>query len=831
MTKAVLVIDDKAAYGRTLCEFLEDIGDGEYSAAAVTTVDDALAYISLKGEPTFILADRELADGELIETSGLQKLKDSLFRAVVIVYTQVHELSPIDKCKILGAGAVRVLDKSEARRLAEDATICQGEFEELSEIRSALADLTRQERREFLAALLGANVGLTIIDREGICWFETQEHREITGQDTVELPTLCWPSFHGAAARNGPCWGCNLPEVFKNEGVVERLFLSRYVDGVVGWVSVRSTPVFSKQGDMIAVREATTRVPQAYISSMQLQRRILLIAQGLVHAGFGRARIYEVLEGETLQLVGAAARSDNISKAGSAYYTSLQQEPFRYSDCPYVAEALKRQVGFYVPDWDETRGPSPLGKIVGHRPPYFIVPVWTEGENLRGFIAVDFVFEDTILEGSRLQLGRDETLSWLQSGFAREVARALIEGRTSDGTHAKYDIVQKARLDIGEAHTSNEAQAAILAALRELIPAGSIVVRSQMHGEDDNLVVLEALSTRPRDLAVPDRITAGDARSLAATCVETRRPVVIDDLAAYRQRVVAEGSPCTGYQSEDVASTLNIPLAFEGVILGTLGIDMGNVTDWKGAGLIGPLKQLGRLVALVVRDFSLQREITQAMQDRAAVIAAAVAQRADESWQFWVRQGLARISAITAGGLPSKDEKHLTQSLNKISEFVNELQTGKPPSPGEEPQSLGVALKELRQRFSAIRYKLRVPEKADALYVNASTFETLKILQILVENSVGAMARTARGSYIEITAVEQEGFICVQVRDDGPGIPDELVTKLFAEPIPSALGKGTSLLIARGIALQCGGDLSCIGNKDGAAFELTLPTGEMQRDS
>ena len=64
------------------------------------------------------------------------------------------------------------------------------------------------------------------------------------------------------------------------------------------------------------------------------------------------------------------------------------------------------------------------------------------------------------------------------------------------------------------------------------------------------------------------------------------------------------------------------------------------------------------------------------------------------------------------------------------------------------------------------------------------------------------------------------------VRDDGPGVPEHERQRIFERFVrldPGKPGHGLGLAIARRIAQQHNGDLTCDPTPDGASFTLSLP--------
>jgi len=72
--------------------------------------------------------------------------------------------------------------------------------------------------------------------------------------------------------------------------------------------------------------------------------------------------------------------------------------------------------------------------------------------------------------------------------------------------------------------------------------------------------------------------------------------------------------------------------------------------------------------------------------------------------------------------------------------------------------------------------------------------------------------------------------VCIEVRDTGPGIPDEALPRIF-DPFfttkPPGEGSGLGLSVSYGIVTELGGVLRAENHADGgASFIVELPLGE-----
>ncbi len=102
--------------------------------------------------------------------------------------------------------------------------------------------------------------------------------------------------------------------------------------------------------------------------------------------------------------------------------------------------------------------------------------------------------------------------------------------------------------------------------------------------------------------------------------------------------------------------------------------------------------------------------------------------------------------------------------------------------------------------------------------------ETLdRALNNLIDN---ALKHTPAGTQVQVRVLGQNGTVCVTVRDQGPGIPDPLLPRLFerGEKGTASQGYGLGLNIARRFAEENGGTLQAHNPPEGGAqFTLSLP--------
>jgi signal transduction histidine kinase len=99
-----------------------------------------------------------------------------------------------------------------------------------------------------------------------------------------------------------------------------------------------------------------------------------------------------------------------------------------------------------------------------------------------------------------------------------------------------------------------------------------------------------------------------------------------------------------------------------------------------------------------------------------------------------------------------------------------------------------------------------------------------RVLRNLIDNALAAIQPTGR---IDVQLQRRNGYVQALVSDDGPGVPENERQRIFERFVrldPSTPGHGLGLAIARRIAEQHDGDLTCNSSPSGARFALRIPT-------
>jgi PAS domain S-box-containing protein len=134
-----------------------------------------------------------------------------------------------------------------------------------------------------------------------------------------------------------------------------------------------------------------------------------------------------------------------------------------------------------------------------------------------------------------------------------------------------------------------------------------------------------------------------------------------------------------------------------------------------------------------------------------------------------------------------------------------------------------LTLRDYDLKTNNIHVELEAPSQP--LKVVADPHQIEQVFLNVINNAVDAILETGRNGKLHIRAYSQNGQVCTQFTDDGPGIKDP---KRIFDPFytTKSVGKGTGLglSICYGIVKEHGGDITANNGTDGGAvIEVRLP--------
>lgn len=172
----------------------------------------------------------------------------------------------------------------------------------------------------------------------------------------------------------------------------------------------------------------------------------------------------------------------------------------------------------------------------------------------------------------------------------------------------------------------------------------------------------------------------------------------------------------------------------------------------------------------------------------------------------------------------------ITQNIRLISDLlsISRIEQGTISSDIVPAELKAIVESAVRDYLEIIRRKgfmLNITEKDKGLKVLADRQKAVEAIKTVIDNAV----KFTTQKIITIVLRSDNGFGVVEIQDTGPGIPDEVVPKLFSkalifEGLRSKGGSGLGLYIAKNfMALQKGSIALVSTGPEGTSFALEFP--------
>jgi two-component system sensor histidine kinase HydH len=268
---------------------------------------------------------------------------------------------------------------------------------------------------------------------------------------------------------------------------------------------------------------------------------------------------------------------------------------------------------------------------------------------------------------------------------------------------------------------------------------------------------------------------------------------------------------------------------------GIMGETMPEVVllpDGQMEGLGGQIDLLtGRITQMVQQLRQREREVIRAEQ-LAAVgqLAAGVAHEIRNpltSIKMLVQAGLQEDAPL---GLAGDDLRIIEQEIRRMERSLQSfLDFARPPKAVRRPMKLMPMLHSvmalLQGRAQKQKVEIRLDSTSEDIQLVADEEQLRQVVVNLALNSLDAMPN---GGTIHVSVRKDDsGRVYVRVADTGPGIPADIIPRLF-QPFASSkeTGLGLGLVVSKRIIEDHGGNLEAENRPQGGArFRITLPSG------
>lgn len=188
---------------------------------------------------------------------------------------------------------------------------------------------------------------------------------------------------------------------------------------------------------------------------------------------------------------------------------------------------------------------------------------------------------------------------------------------------------------------------------------------------------------------------------------------------------------------------------------------------------------------------------------------------------------LENLRGDLAGGASAQRFAQLEAGVQRAQRLVDQLlrlsrQQSAPVEAGPQPVDVHAVLRESINTLIALADQRRIDlglvdaaEPRAPVLLTCQSSDLRSVLDNLIEN---ALRYTPEGGVVDVRVGQEQGGLVIEVADTGPGIPDELLGRVFDRffrvPGTDTRGSGLGLAIAQAAAQRCGLQVSLHNRKD-----------------
>lgn len=283
---------------------------------------------------------------------------------------------------------------------------------------------------------------------------------------------------------------------------------------------------------------------------------------------------------------------------------------------------------------------------------------------------------------------------------------------------------------------------------------------------------------------------------------------------------------------------LSVPVSREGKVIGAVQVAKSTGEARRALArttlVLSATGALGLLLAVPLGFFlaaRAMRPITDALDRQRRFVA-----DASHELRTPVAVLRARADALAREGASATELERLRRDADELSTLLVDLLGLARLDAGQvelrrEAIPLGDVVEELTDQLAPLARERGIelvahPQTGAAVFARADLARTRQVLRALLDNALG-FAR----SEVRLEVVRLDHRACLRVRDDGPGIPEEALPRIFDRfyrPDASRSregrgGAGLGLAIASELVTAMGGELRVESSPAGATFTVALP--------
>ncbi|HZT36472.1 MAG TPA: HAMP domain-containing sensor histidine kinase [Bryobacteraceae bacterium] len=142
-------------------------------------------------------------------------------------------------------------------------------------------------------------------------------------------------------------------------------------------------------------------------------------------------------------------------------------------------------------------------------------------------------------------------------------------------------------------------------------------------------------------------------------------------------------------------------------------------------------------------------------------------------------------------------------------------------------ESAAVFAKDFAAAIGGPELRFAIDVEADVILTVRRSAVERALMNLFINSAQAAHAAGARTCSISVSAVRDGGSVALTISDDGPGIPEGILSSIFCPHVSTRRGSpGLGLHIVESAVIESGGSVQARnGDAGGAVFSIRLPAG------
>ena len=162
--------------------------------------------------------------------------------------------------------------------------------------------------------------------------------------------------------------------------------------------------------------------------------------------------------------------------------------------------------------------------------------------------------------------------------------------------------------------------------------------------------------------------------------------------------------------------------------------------------------------------------------------------------------------------------------VRNLLDFARESETAVVPLQLEKVLRKSINLVANQVKLAKIQLKADIPSDLPPIHSDPQLLSQVFVNIML--NAIDALPKKGQ-IFISVDSNREDGFICIDIKDNGPGMPEHVLQRVF-EPFfttkPQGQGTGLGLSVSRGIIGKLGGHIRVKSEVNkGTVFSIMIP--------